>query len=136
MKTPDRPHYSDEQVDRLLAGKLRDTTPEFEARWVALKRELRQQPARRRSVWNSWNAWFGALAAGAALAVAVVAVRRPAVVEPGTADAVAAASTAVSPQALEELFAMDAVLTRARVLLDDENRAALLHLPADNTPKT
>lgn len=137
MKTPESPTPSDEKIDRLLAGRLRDTTPEFEARWVALKRELRQTPARKRSaLWTTWTAWLGAVAAGAALAVAFVAVRQPSVTQPNGGEAALVSTGAVPSEALEELFAMDAVLARARVLLDDENRAALLHLPVDNTPKT
>ena len=35
-----------EDIDALLARGYRDTTPEFEGRWVALKRDLRQPRSR------------------------------------------------------------------------------------------
>ena len=127
MKDMKPKEFSEAQVDRLLAGKFRDTTPEFEARWVQLRRELRQAPPPRRTAWMAWTAWLGAVTAGAALVLAVVvAVRRP-VPTPETVP--------LSPE-LAELLTMDAVLHRAQVLLDDEQRAALLHLPVENNPKT
>lgn len=135
MKPTPRKPITDEQIDRLLGGQWRDTTPEFEARWVQLRRELRQEPVRR-SGWakvRGWPVWLGAGATAVAAALAVVvAVRRPAVV---TVPEDGAVSVAVSP-ALAELLAMDAVLTRAQVLLDEEQRGALLHLPVRNEPKT
>jgi hypothetical protein len=122
MKTP-RPAPQDEDVDRLLARHYHDTTPEFEARWVALKRELRQSPVRRRP-WAffpsmSWLT-LGGLAA-ALMVLAVVTWRRE---SPSTITA------DVPSPALMELFAMNAVLDRATALLDEENREVLLNLPA------
>ncbi len=39
MKTNSFNIPDDGELDRLLARRYRDTSPEFEARWVALKRE-------------------------------------------------------------------------------------------------
>lgn len=113
----------DVQVDRLLARRYCDTSPDFEARWTALKRDLRQAPVPHRWRWPAWVTWagFGALGAAAAL---VFVVTRPPPPAPVT-DMIE-----LSPQ-LAELLAMDSVLERASPLLDEENRAALLELPAD-----
>ncbi len=112
----------DKETDRLLARRYRDTSPEFEARWVALKRDLRQAPATRRWRWPAWPAlgWVGALGAAALLVLVVIKPRSPEPVPAGPE---------LSPQ-LVELFAMEAVLEQAAPLLDEENRTALLHLPA------
>lgn len=112
----------DQETDRLLARRYRDTSPEFEARWVALKRDLRQVPATRRWRWPAWPAlgWIGALGAAAILVLAVI--------QPRSADPVPTGPE-LSPQ-LAELFAMEAALAPAAPLLDEENRTALLHLPA------
>jgi hypothetical protein len=127
MNTPHHDSPRDAEIDALLARRYRDTSPAFEARWVALKRELRQAPPARRRAWFAgWTQWF---ALGSAVAAAVLAVnvwRRPA------AGPVAGE---VSP-ALAELFAMDAVLGRATVLLDAENRDALMHLPTPAQPRS
>ena len=114
-KNPNR----DENIDALLARRYRDTSPEFEARWVALKRDLRQTPARRRWSWSGWSAWMaiGAAAAAVVLVASLTLRTNP----PPTAE--------LSP-ALAELFTMEAVLSRGSALLDPENRDALLHLPA------
>jgi hypothetical protein len=116
-RNPIRP----EEIDALLARRYRDTTPEFDARWVALKRDLRQTPVRRRWSWSGWTSWIaiGTVAAAAALVTSFNLRTSPHVNEP-------------SP-ALAELFAMESVLSRGSVLLDAENRAALLNLPA-STP--
>lgn len=117
---------SDDDLDRLLARHYRDTSPEFEARWVALKRELRQAPPARGRLLPAWRltGWLGAVGAAAAVAFVVYSVRPPSPATP-IAD--------LSPQ-LTELLAMDAVLGRALPLLDEENRAALLHLPSSGQP--
>lgn len=111
----------DQETDRLLARRYRDTSPEFEARWVALKRDLRQAPATRRRLWPGWPAlgWVGALGVAALLVLVVIQPRSP---EP------VSAGPELSPQ-LAELFAMEAALAPAAPLLDEENRTALLHLP-------
>lgn len=126
---PTRPdHPRDDQVDALLARRYRDTSPEFEARWVALKRELRQEPVRpRRPAWLAgWTQWLALGGAVAAVAITFAVWRQP---------SPALASAEVSP-ALAELFAMDAVLGRATALLDAEHRDALLHLPAQTQPRS
>ena len=107
----------DEEIDGLLARRYRDTTPEFEARWVALKRTLRLAPARRRWSWSRWTPWvaLGTAAAAAVFAISLNLRTSPRISEPSTA--------------LAELFAMESVLSRGSVLLDAENRDALLHLP-------
>ncbi|MDD3178829.1 MAG: hypothetical protein PHQ04_00610 [Opitutaceae bacterium] len=121
MKPAERIPPSEEDIDRLLASRFKDTTPEFERRWVDLKRQLRTAPPSR--PWFAWPRlapWFGVAVAGAA-AVWLLVLQRP---------APPAVPTQPSP-ALAELFAMDEVLARAMPLLDAENRDALLHLPAN-----
>lgn len=117
----------DREIDALLARRYRDTSPEFEARWVALKRDLRTAPPPRRFSWlHGWLQWSALGGAVAAVILTVAVWRKPRPVEL-PAD--------VSP-ALAELFAMDAVLGRATVLLDAENRDALLHLPAPSPTRS
>lgn len=117
----------DDEVDALLARRYRDTSSAFEARWVALKRDLRATPRHRTSAWrHGWSQWFAVGGAVAAIAITFAVWRTPA---PGPAPA------DVSP-VLAELFAMDAVLGRATVLLDAENRDALMHLPAQPQPRS
>lgn len=116
----------DDEIDTLLARRYRDTSPEFEARWVALKRDLRNAPPRR-PVWlTAWTSWLAVGGAAAAIALTFMVWQRPA--PPPAPDAV--------PPALAELFAMEAVLGRATVLLDAEQRDALLHLPAQVQPRS
>lgn len=123
MKPTPLPPPRDDEIAALLARRYRDTTPEFEARWVALKRELRRAPPPRRA---PWLAWLGALAIGA-VALALL-VSRPRPTAPLAPDAGV-------PPALAELFAMDDVLRRGTALLDGENRDALLHLPLQPQPR-
>lgn len=123
MKPP-----TDEEIDRLLASRLRDTTPEFEARWRDLQRELRQAPPRRRS-WFAWpSAWAGLAAAGAAAALLLALWPAAPVTPPRNAPE-------FSP-AFAELFEMNEVLAHALPLIDPENRDALLHLPVNPPPHT
>lgn len=115
----------DDDLDRLLERGYRDTSPEFEARWVALKRELRQRPAPRLR-WlaaGRLTGWLGAMGAVAVIAFIFFAVRPPAPPAPE-----------LTPQ-LRELLTLDAALAHAQPLLDDETRAALLHLPATGQPQ-
>jgi hypothetical protein len=115
------PTPSDDDIDRLLARRYRDTSPEFEARWVALKRELRQAPPARVRPLPAWRltGWFGAVGAlGAAAAIAFVMYSA----RPPTSS-----SPELTPQ-VSELLALDESLGRALPLLDEETRAALLHL--------
>jgi len=121
MKTTFRPSPSDEEINRLLRRSYRDTSPEFEARWVALKREIRQQP-RSRPFWSApWAGWLGLLGAAAVLAFVVHIRHTPAPAIETRPE--------LSPQ-LIELFSMDSVLNQATPLLDEGNREALLNLPA------
>jgi hypothetical protein len=130
MNTPDSKSPRDPEIDALLARRYRDTSPEFEARWVELKRELRNTPIRHRW-WTQfgWNNWvmLGGMAAALMMVLVFVTWRRE------TPSPMAAVE--VSP-ALAELFAMDAVLGRATALLDAENREVLLHLPTQPQPRT
>lgn len=114
MTAPLRHPPADDELDTLLARRYRDTSPEFEARWVALKRDLRQAPAPR--PFPGWRlaGWLGAAAAVAAF---VFLFTRPAV--PSAPE--------LTPQ-MRELLALDAALARAQPLLDEETRTALLHL--------
>lgn len=121
---PNRP-VRDEDLDALLARRYRDTTPEFEARWVALKRDLRQIPVRRRLPWSGWMAWLALGGVAAAFALVVSLTLRP----------LPTAEAELSP-ALAELFSMDSVLSRGSVLLEAEQREALLHLPAQPQPRS
>lgn len=117
MKPPRRPP-TDEEIDLLLARQYRETSPAFEARWRELKRTLRAAPAPRRRGWAGW--WLaggiGALGAAAVLAILLLPWR----LAPPPAPA--------RPAAME-LLSLDDALARAQPLLDDETRAALLHLP-------
>ena len=130
MNTPDPKSPRDQDIDALLARRYRDTSPQFEARWVELKRELRNVPVRRHWwTWSGRNSWVVLSGVAAALVmVLVVATWRRETPLP-------VAAVEVSP-ALAELFAMDAVLGRATALLDAENREALLHLPTQPQPRT
>lgn len=127
MKPSSAQKPTDDEIRLLLERGYADTTPEFEARWVALKRELRQTPPRR-EWWNlagPWRGWLGALgAATAAVALMFFLVRPGAGTAPGPE---------LTPQ-LRELLALDAALAPAQPLLDDEIRVALLHLPT--SPET
>ncbi len=125
MNTPRSQPPRDDQIDALLARRYRDTSPEFEARWVALKRDLRSAPPARHLAWfHGWVRWTALGGAVAATVFTLSVWRKTAPTEvPGE----------VSP-ALAELFAMDAVLGRATVLLNAENRDALFHLPATAQP--
>lgn len=114
----------DAELNRLLSRRYCDTSSAFEARWTELKRDLRQAPVRRRGDWRSmWSLGLGVL--GAAAVLVLVVQLRPLRDEPGTA------APMLSPE-LAELFAMDAALSRAAPLLNDENRTVLLHLPTAN----
>lgn len=120
MNTPPPRSPADDDLNRLLERGYRDTSPEFEARWVALKRELRQRPAPRPRWWTAWRlaGWLAIVGTAAVIAFMVFVVRPPVPSAPE-----------LTPQ-LCELLAMDAALTRAQPLLDEEIRSALLHLPA------
>jgi hypothetical protein len=129
MNPPSPKTPRDEDVDALLARRYHETSPEFEARWVALKRDLRIAPDRRRwwtvAGWRNWVMLSGA-AAALVMVLAFATWQREAAAPGATIE--------VSP-VLAELFAMDAVLGPATPLLDAENREALLHLPAQPQPR-
>ena len=121
MNAPLHRPPSDDELDALLARRYRDTSPGFEARWLSLKRDLRQAPAARRFPGWRLAGWFGAPAAAAACAIFFT---RPAVPP----------SPQLTPQ-VRELLALDAALVRAQPLLDAGTRTALLHLsPTGPTP--
>ena len=128
MNPTDRPPPSDDELDRLLASRFKDTTPDFEARWIDLKRQLRTAPPRRRVV-PSWAVWLGAISGGVTVLAILLALHpwRVAAPPPGR--------TVFSP-AFAELFDIDDALAPATTLLDAENREALLHLPANPQPRT
>ncbi|MCF7688909.1 MAG: hypothetical protein K9M98_15330 [Cephaloticoccus sp.] len=124
MNPKHQPFPDEEAINRLLSRRYRDTSPEFEQRWIDLKRELRQHSPGG-STWfpsRQWAGWLGMLGAIAAIAFVVHTSRTPV---PTTA-----ADMDLSPQ-LTELLAMDQLLSQATPLLDAENRAALLNLPAN-----
>ncbi|MEX2045500.1 MAG: hypothetical protein WD941_09120, partial [Opitutus sp.] len=54
---------SDAEIDRLLASRLKHTSPEFEMRWRELRGELAgRRPSRRGQWWSSWLLWPGVAA--------------------------------------------------------------------------
>ncbi len=110
---------SDSELDRLLASKLRRTSPEFELRWRELRANLGGGRAPARAGWPRWLLWPG-FAGAALVALAVVFVVRRST--PPLADG--------SRITFEELIALDAALQPAAPLLNGENRDALLNLPA------
>lgn len=114
MTAPQSPRPSDDELDALLARRYRDTSPEFEARWVSLQRDLRQAPPSRRPPLWHLAGWLGAAAAVAGIGLLLT---RPPV--PPAPE--------LTPQ-VRELLALDAALARAQPLLDEETRVALLHL--------
>lgn len=124
MKVPNHQFPSDDDLDTLLRSRLRDTSPEFEARWVDFKRRLRTAPARRHPI-PAWTGWLGIVSAGVTMAAIFLAIHpwRPN----------AAPMLKLTPE-LNELFTMDATLEPATALLDVENRDALLNLPVNPSP--
>jgi hypothetical protein len=119
MNSDDSRPPSDADLDRLLGGKLRRTSPAFEQRWRDLRGELAGTRPRARTSWLRWLLWPG-LPTLAAASIAIVLVLR----QPPSPPA------APGPVTFEELIALDAALQPARSLLVAENRDALLHLPA------
>ena len=107
-----------DSLARHLRTGLRDTTPEFEARFDALRRRL-AQAGPRRARFGLGRAWIGA-GVGAAVAAAIVVF----VMRPGS-------SPDFDSAAFGELVAMDEVLRQALVLANDDTREAVLFLPAD-----
>ena len=112
------------ETDRLLESRMTGTTPEFEARWIDLKRELRLNKHLHRRLFAWRGAWIGAVLGGAA--AAVVLLFRSHVQPP---------PPSFSPTFVE-LYEMNDVLNRALPLVDAENRDELLNLPAKTAPQT
>ena len=128
MNPPRSTPPTDDELTALLARRYRDTTADFESRWIELKRELRQAPLpRARFCWPAWAPRFVLSAAVSALVIALALVTRQPPRAAGTAE--------ISP-ALAELFTLEAALGRAGALLDAENRDALLHLPVSPQPRS
>lgn len=123
MKAPNHDSPSDNDLNALLRSRLRNTTPEFEARWVDFRRRLRTTPASRHPI-PAWTAWLGIMSAGVTMAAIFLALH------PWRAAPPPPASPAFS-SALDELFTMNAALEPATALLDRENRDALLNLPVN-----
>ena len=114
---------SDQEINQLLSRHYRDTSPEFDIRWANLKRDLSQRSGERVHAFGPGHLarWLGIIGAAAAFVFVVYSVRLPAPL-PET-------NLIISPQ-LAELMSMDEVLGQALPLLDEENRTALLNLPA------
>lgn len=101
---------------RQLKAGLRETSPEFEARWVALKRDWRRAPhhvpARTRAA--AWAGWLG-LPLGALAVWSLLVVFGPA--RPAGQERTMAAAGA-TPQAISELLELNGALTEGLVLAD------------------
>ena len=127
---------SDVEIDRLLAGRYRETSSAFEQRWQTLQRELRQETAKprgRRPGWPVW--WGGALAALAGVTVVVLLVWRPATA-PGPAPMPDVSELPEFSPTFVEMLELNDLLDEASPLLDAENRDALQHLPVQPTSHT
>lgn len=112
------PPPSDADLDRLLASRLRRTSPEFELRWRELRHGFVAPPAPKPSWRAAWAFWPGLVTAAVAVFVGVLMVRQSPTQPPREFAA------------FEELLALDAALAPATPLLDAENLDALLHLRA------
>ena len=121
-KSPDGPV----DPEALLHSRLRDTTPEFEARFDDLRRRLAREPSR--PAWReslaSWLRLRGALAGLAA--AAVVAVLAVMLVSRGPGRL---APTEMA--AFGELVVLDDTLREALAITDAETLEALLLIPID-----
>jgi hypothetical protein len=107
---------SDPDLDRLLASKLKHTSPEFELRWRELRGRLVQRTAAPRLRFPRWLFWPGfATAALAAVAITFNVWH-------------SRERTATDAVLFGELFALDAALAPASVLFDAENRDVVIHL--------
>lgn len=108
---------SDDEIDQVLAARVRRTSPEFEMRWRELRAGFTAQPRPRRPFWASWLLWPGLAATVGAAALIIVLQRSP------------GPTQMTVPITFEELIALDNALQPAKPLLDAESRDALLHLP-------
>ncbi|MDO8542116.1 MAG: hypothetical protein Q7S40_16890 [Opitutaceae bacterium] len=113
MKDPRAP--SDSEINELLAGRLRRTSPDFELRWRELRAELAGTKPRR-APWAKWLVWPGLATVGLAVVVVALWIKSPV---PPAAGSVT----------FEELIALNDALQPASALLDPETREALLNLP-------
>lgn len=124
MKPPqDTPPNPRPDPEHLLQARIRDASPEFEARFDALRRRLANEP--RPSVWREWFVrpfGRGALvfASAAALVIALFLFR------PG-ADVAAGPTHDYS-----ELVVLDEALRDAMPLIDSETLEILLQMPLDS----
>lgn len=129
MKRPEHDSHDPLEPERLLARGLRDTTPEFEARFDALRRRLAHEPARRgffdriAVLLRGRVLWLGAATAAAAvaLAVALVQVRSPRH-ESGLAQ---------ETQWFAEMVALDESLRGALVLAEADAREVVSLMPLE-----
>ena len=110
---------SDSELDRLLGSRLRRTSPDFEQRWRELRPELAGTRPPVRARWPRWFLWPGLTTLIVASFAVLLVVRNAPVPssDPGLVT-------------FEDLLSLDAALQPARFLLVEENRDALLHLPA------
>lgn len=100
----------------LLRSGLRDTTPEFERRWVDLKRSLRHEPVPRATDRRRW--WWALLPAAAATAVWLFLLAPQQHLSTADTDG------------YTELFSLDADLRAALPLTNPEAVDTLFILPA------
>jgi hypothetical protein len=107
----------------LLRARIRDTSPEFEARFDALRRRLAQEP--RPTVWREWFVrpfGRGALVFASAVVLVIVLV----LFRPGP-DVVTGPT-----QGYDELVVLDETLRDAMPLIDTETLEILLQMPLDS----
>lgn len=124
-------HDSPDRADpeRLLARGLRDTTPEFEARFDDLRRSLAHEPPRRGildvlgKAMRMRPAWLGAAVAvaGLALAFAIIQTRLPR----------GAVPDGIEEQWYADVVVLDDSLRDALVLSEGETREVLSHMPVE-----
>ncbi len=119
---PDFPDNPD-GTERQLRARLRSTTPEFEARFDELRRQLAHEPRRQpQRIW--FYSWFTVRPAwaGAALAACIVALFAYRSTPPKPLPKAEAA-------AYGELLALNDTLRTALPLTDPETLDAMLELP-------
>lgn len=126
---PDASPSSPDDTERLLRARIRETTPEFEARFESLRRRLAHEPPR--PTWRAWlGAWFRPLSpltvslAAAAAALVFVLVLNVTLSRRGELSERELA-------AFGELVALDDTLRAGLVIADAETLDALLLMPID-----
>ncbi|BET68715.1 hypothetical protein ASA1KI_36330 [Opitutales bacterium ASA1] len=126
MNTPDRPSSSESPQDpeMLLGARLRETTPEFEARFDELRRRLAQEPRHRvASSWiHAWRAWLPAVAGVAVVAVSVLVLSRMS----GRGGELAASPDVAE---LAEWVDLEDLLSDVAPLAGSESLIAILEMP-------